>query len=189
MSFNDIGSNISSDSSAFKKIQYFSKTNPQALFNNTSEYNLRYEKLANLYFNDADVTKASSYGTMRQHNYSSTKSLTNSFSSKMETKNIDKFLNYNTSLNKSNINPQNNNFKDYSSQNTYSRNSELNSFNKLNEVSSSLNHSNSPLFEQFLKYTNKISFMGAESDSKQLANPLKYLFSNKFTKKSFMGRS
>jgi hypothetical protein len=176
MNFNDIGSNISSDSTAFKKIQYFSKTNPQSLFNNSSEYGLRYEKLANLYFNENDTARASSYGTLRQHNYNSSKSLTNGFSSKMENKNIEKFLNYNTSFNNLNSDKRNSNFNDFSKSNTHSRNSELTLFNKLNEISSNINYQGSPLFEQFLKYENKPSLLSSESDNKQMSNPLKYLF-------------
>jgi hypothetical protein len=189
MNFNDIGSNIGSDSSAFKKIQYFSKTNPQALFNNTSEYNLRYEKLANLYFNDAEALKSSSYGTTRQHNYSSIKSLNNTFLSKMETKNIDKFLDYNTTYNRKN-NPQNSaNFNDYSTQNTYGRTSELNSYDRLGEISINLNSPKTAMFDQFLKTPNKTTLLGSESDGKQLSNPLKYLLGGKFTKKTFLGKS
>ena len=46
----------------------------------------------------------------------------------METKNIDKFLDYNTTYNRKN-NPQNPvNFNDYSTQNTYGRTSELTGF-------------------------------------------------------------
>lgn len=189
MNFNDIGSNISSDSSAFKKIQYFSKTNPQALFNNTSEYNLRYEKLANLYFNETNSNQASSYGTMRQHNFASSKSLTNGFSSKMEMKNIDKFLDYNTTFNKNNSNTLSSDFNDFSAKGTYTRSTELNSYSKLGELSTTLNHNNSPLFQQFLKHTNKLSFLSSESDSKQLSNPLKYSLWNKFSKKTLLGKS
>jgi len=189
MNFNDVGSNISSDSTAFKKIQYFSKTNPQSLFNNSSEYSLRYDKLANLYFNDIEANKASSYGTLRQHNYTSSKALTNGFSSKMENKNIDKFLEYNTSFNKQNSNKSSKYFNDFSSSNTYSRHSELNSFSKLSELSSSLDYKNAPLFEQFLKYKDKSSLLSAESDAKQISNPLKYSFWAKFSKKSFLGKT
>jgi hypothetical protein len=176
MNFNDIGSNINSDSEAFKKIQYFSKTNPQSLFSNNSEYSARYNKLANLYFNDTDSTQASSYGTFRQHNYASSKSLTNGFSSKMENKNIDKFLDYNTSLSKNSLDNKNLNYNDFSSLNTHSRNSELNSNLRLNELSSELNDSKSPLFGQFLKYKDKVSLMNSEADAKQTSNSFKYAF-------------
>jgi hypothetical protein len=94
----------------------------------------------------------------------------------MENKNIDKFLDYNTSFNKQNSTTSSKYFNDFSSLNTYSRRSELNSFSKLNELSSSLDYKSSPLFEQFLKYKDKSSLLSAESDAKQIGNPLKYSF-------------
>jgi hypothetical protein len=94
----------------------------------------------------------------------------------MENKNIDKFLDYNTSFNKQNSTASSKYFNDFSSLNTYSRRSELNSFSKLNELSSSLGYKSSPLFEQFLKYKDKSSLLSAESDAKQIGNPLKYSF-------------
>jgi hypothetical protein len=94
----------------------------------------------------------------------------------MENKNIEKFLNYNTSFNNLNSDKRNSNFNDFSKSNTHSRNSELTLFNKLNEISSNINYQGSPLFEQFLKYENKPSLLSSESDNKQMSNPLKYLF-------------
>ena len=188
MNFNDIGSNISSDSTAFKKIQYFSKTNPQSLFNNSTEYSLRYDKLANLYFNDIEATKASAYGTLRQHNYTSSKALTNGFSSKMENKNIDKFLKYNTSLNKKNDSTYNKYFNDFSLLKTHPRGSELDSSSKLTELSYNLGHHTAPLFGQFLKYKDRLALLSSESDAKQVGNPFKYLLWGKFTNKSFLGK-
>jgi hypothetical protein len=122
------------------------------------------------------VTKSSSYGTLRQHNFSSSKSLTNNFQSKMENKNINKFLDYNTSFNDKNVNKTSTSYNDFSNLNTYSRNSELNSMNKLNELSNNLNTQNSPLFEQFLKYKDKSALLSSEVDKKQISNPLKYAF-------------
>jgi hypothetical protein len=107
----------------------------------------------------------------------------------METKNIDKFLDYNTTYNKKN-NPQNSaNFNDYSTQNTYGRTSELNSYDRLGEISINLNSPKTAMFDQFLKTPNKTTLLGSESDGKQLSNPLKYLLGGKFTKKTFLGKS
>jgi hypothetical protein len=68
MKFADLGTNNVKDSTAFKKIQYFSKTNPQQLYENASEFNLRCKKLSDLYFNDSEPTQTHTYDTLRQYN-------------------------------------------------------------------------------------------------------------------------
>jgi hypothetical protein len=179
MNFSDIASNTASDATAFKKIQYFSKTNPQSLFSDSAEYNSRYNKLANLYFNDLSNTKTSSYGTFRQHNYASSKSVNNGFYSKMENKTINQFLKYNTALDQNKTNLNKLSFNDFSDIKTYGRNSELNSSLKLRELANSLSVSNqlsttTNLLDKFLKYTDKSLFLNSESDGKQISNSLKY---------------
>jgi len=49
MKFSDLGTDNLKDSSTFKKIQYFSKSNPQKLYSSSEEFNLKYKKYA-LYF-------------------------------------------------------------------------------------------------------------------------------------------
>jgi len=194
MNFSDIASNISSDATAFKKIQYFSKTNPQSLFSDSAEYNSRYNKLANLYFNDLSNTKTSSYGTFRQHNYASVKSVNNGFYSKMENKTINQFLQYNTALNQNKTNLTKSSFNDFSDIKTYGRNSELNSSLKLRELANSLSVSNqlsttTNLLDKFLKYTDKSLFLNSETDGKQISNALKYSLWGKYSKKNLLGKT
>ena len=86
------------DSTAFKKIQYFSKTNPQTLYTNLSDFNLKYKKISNLYLTDSLPNNTPSNGTFRQHNYSSTMATTNSFNSLLDTKSLNTFLEYNNDL-------------------------------------------------------------------------------------------
>jgi hypothetical protein len=99
LDFNKIGLKTNVDSTSFKKIQYFTKTNPQLLFNNVSDYSLRYHKLSNLYFNDLQFLDSNSYGTYRQHNFTSPKTLTNGFSSKIDTGSFKNYLDYNFEYN------------------------------------------------------------------------------------------
>ena len=46
MKFSDLGTDNLKDSTTFKKIQYFSKSNPQKLYSNVDEFNLKYKKLS-----------------------------------------------------------------------------------------------------------------------------------------------
>jgi hypothetical protein len=57
-----------SDSSSFKKIQYFSKVSPQSLYTQSSIEN-KYAKLSDLYLKSSNTTASYNYGTLRQHNY------------------------------------------------------------------------------------------------------------------------
>jgi heme/copper-type cytochrome/quinol oxidase subunit 2 len=95
LNFKEIGSNSLMNSMSFKKIQTFSKTNPQELFNTPSDFSLRYLKLAKLYINDSSITNSNSYGTIRQHNYSSSSSLSNQFVTSLDDNSVNKFINYN----------------------------------------------------------------------------------------------
>ena len=69
MKFSDLGTDNLKDSTTFKKIQYFSKSNPQKLYSNVDEFNLKYKKLSDLYLSDYEPMTSSSYGLKRQHNY------------------------------------------------------------------------------------------------------------------------
>lgn len=54
MKFSDIGIDNLKDSTTFKKIQTFSKSNPQKLYSNVDEFNLKYKKLSDLYLSDSE---------------------------------------------------------------------------------------------------------------------------------------
>lgn len=95
MNFKDLGLNTAQNQSAFKKIQSFSKTNPQALFTNPSDFGLRYDKLASLYLSESDSSNVSTYGTYRQHAASSVSSTLNNRNTLLDSKAFDKFTSYN----------------------------------------------------------------------------------------------
>jgi hypothetical protein len=168
---------------SFKKIQYFSKTNPQSLFNFITDFSSRYNKISNLYFNDINFTNSCNYGTFRQHNYISSKSLNNNFYTKIDNKNLNKYLNYNYSIDKKDLNV----IPDMSSINTYSRKSNLNSSIKLNEILNVFNYKND-LLKSYLQYPIKTTLLGSENDSKQVNNTIKYNLNLKFTKKNLLGK-
>ena len=59
MKFSDIGTDNLKDSTTFKKIQTFSKSNPQKLYTNLDEFNLKYKKISDLYLNDFETINTS----------------------------------------------------------------------------------------------------------------------------------
>ena len=177
MNFNDIGSSTVKDSTAFKKIQYFSKTNPQSLFSNVSDFNLKYQKIANLYLNDTLPNNTPSYGTFRQHNYSSISSTTNSFNSLLDASSLNKFMEYNLDYStKSNKNPINYDLSTAPRENVLDTTSNTLRLQNLTDKSSPQN--NYPL-SKLLNYPSSTSLLSAETDSKQLSNPFKYLLNNR----------
>ena len=105
MNFKDLGLNTAQNQSAFKKIQSFSKTNPQALFTNPSDFGLRYDKLASLYLSESDSSNVSTYGTYRQHAASSVSSTLNNRNTLLDSKAFDKFTSYNMNEQKKSLDP------------------------------------------------------------------------------------
>jgi len=95
INFNNIGSSTLSSSTAFKKIQSASKTSPQLLFNNISDFSLKYNKINNLYLDELNTNDGLFYGIRRQHNYSSTASMLNSGQSNLDNKSVSKLISYN----------------------------------------------------------------------------------------------
>lgn len=93
-SFNNIGLSSVKDSSAFKKIQYFSKTNNQLCTTSVSHFNNRYNKINSMYLNTSKFNDAYSYGTFRQHNFMSLNANLSSFESLLDNKGVNKFVNF-----------------------------------------------------------------------------------------------
>jgi len=83
-----LGSSTLQSSGAFSKIKFFSKINNQELFNSSSEFTLKYNKLSNLYNNNSNLTNTGSYGTYRQHNFNSLNSVSNMFTNHIDEKAI-----------------------------------------------------------------------------------------------------
>lgn len=92
--FNNHSINTLETSNAFKKIQFFSKSSSQNLFYPTINFNTQYQKLTNLYYNDTNLTKSTSYGTIRQHNFLSNMSNKNSINTNLDYNGTKKFFNY-----------------------------------------------------------------------------------------------
>jgi len=182
MDFNEIGPKITSDANSFKKIQYFSKTNPTKLFNINSDFNSRYLKISNLYLNDGSPSDSYIYGTYRQHNYLSPKSLTNNFNTKIDNLSVNKFMDYNH-----NIGVKDDKYINDLSQPSLP-NSNLGAINtsKLNEIYSILGYKDNILKGNILNYFFKIKLINNENDQKQYNNVWKYILNTKITKKKFI---
>ena len=92
--FNNLGGSTLQSSNAFKKIQSFSKTNQQDLFIPSTNFNSRFTKLVDLYYNDTSLTDSTAYGTFRQHNFLSNMSNKNQTNSYLDTQGVNTYINY-----------------------------------------------------------------------------------------------
>jgi len=95
MDFDSAGLSTYKNSNAFKKIQYFSKVNPQLLYKSNEDYSVKYQKLNSLYLNESDLFASSEYNTLRQHGFATNKSYSNNFSTTLDSSSVEKFVSYN----------------------------------------------------------------------------------------------
>ena len=183
-SFNNVGLSSIKDSSAFKKIQYYSKTNNQPCASSISHFNNRYNRINSLYLNTSKFNDSYSYGTFRQHNYTSLNSNLPMFESLLDNKGVNKFVNF--TLN-SNYQIMKNTFNTLSSKSI----SQLKpvSFNSLNSTSLSnlknltnlktSSSSNDSFFNCMSFYPNMTNLFSNISDTKIRSNSVKYGLLNK----------
>jgi hypothetical protein len=173
LDFSKVGLSTLSDSTAFKKIQYFSKVSPQSLYSNSSNLESKYAKLSDLYLKSSATSNAYNYGTFRQHNY--TTSASNQYKQGLlDSNSVSAILSYNYGI-------EDNQVPSFDGQNT--------SLTALNSTSSvDLNLVNS-IKDSSLAATSSITSL-AESptqqnsiastvDAKSHNNPLKYIDSGK----------
>lgn len=96
--YNKVGSSTIKVSNAFRKIQFSTKTNSRDIFNRESNFSIKYNNINNLFSNDTNSQDSLYYGIKRQHEYSSTKSITNNLSSQLDNKSVSKLLDYNSNF-------------------------------------------------------------------------------------------
>lgn len=159
INFNNLGGNTLQASNAFKKIQSFSKTHQQDLFVPVSNFNSRYTKLIDLYYNDTSLINSTTYGTFRQHNFLSNMANKNQTNTYLDSQGINKYINYTS--------------------NTNNYNFDTNSLN-VSTIFNTLNRTNSTS-EINLNPINKLT------DSKNFNNPLKYELTTKGAKTHIAG--
>jgi hypothetical protein len=159
--FNDFGINTVKDSTAFKKIQYYSKVNFQHLFNTKSDFEQTFNKLSSLYINDNLLNESVNYGIRRQHNYNSLMSIQNLSNSVLDKKSVNKYYTYNLNYTKS--------FENLEYGKFYNLEFKINNFlNKTNF------NNNNIKFLNYIRFPEVNSFLNRYSDSKQFSNLFKY---------------
>jgi hypothetical protein len=72
-----------------------------------NDYTLKYNNFSNMYKTTFDLTDTLSYKTLRQHNFNSNSSINNKLNTYMDSKGIQKLLNYNLNSNLNNNNNSN----------------------------------------------------------------------------------
>ena len=183
MNLDNIGVSTVKDSTAFKKIQFFSKIDPSALFNTRSDFQHTFNKLGGYYNSDTDLNYSYSYGMDRQHNYTSLSSTLPLFSTLLDNGSVDKFLSYNFS-NVSSSNKQLNNLSinrlSYGNTNDQ-HNSITNNYTNL--LPENLKKPSDLDFQLFLKSPSLLSILSAGTDSKQLSNTFKFSLNFRHKKK------
>jgi hypothetical protein len=95
MNFDNIGLSTVKDSTAFKKIQFFSKINPSSIFHIKSDFQNTFNRLSNYYDNDSNLNLSYNYGIDRQHTYTSLNSTLPTFSTLLDSPSVNKFFTYN----------------------------------------------------------------------------------------------
>ena len=186
MKFADIGNDNLKDSTTFKKIQYFSKSNPQKLFSNLNEFDLKYKKLSDLYLTDNEVINSVNYKSNRQHNYVSRQSLLTNSNSYLDSKSLEAFMSYSANVKNTKPSTLNNDLKFYnhnSTQNSTTSSIALNTKLNLNNP-----FKNDLSLTNYLSFIDKNSLLSSENDANQSSNPLKYVLNNKWNKKIFLNQ-
>ena len=174
----DLGLNTSQNQSAFKKIQSFSKTNPQSLFSNASDFSLRYDKLASLYLTEADSGNVSTYGTYRQHASSSMSATLNNRNTLLDPKSFQRFLGYN--LNESLPSEKSQIESTLTTVETTQNNSLTAEGLRAQSFMASNNETAlEPQFTKFLLFPKKAGLVTSETDQKSKSNTTKYALADK----------
>jgi len=175
--FSKVGLSTIHDSSAFKKIQYFSKTNPQNMFNNSDLYNNKLAKINKLFLNTSDTTNSTFYSTNRQLGSATNSSSQYNYSTGLDNKSTDLFLKYNFNLQASNSTRAfYNQFMPENSSTALKSNAIVDTTN-----SSIIGLDHGPAITSLLNKPELLSLINSTSDGKSFSNPMKYIlnFSSK----------
>jgi hypothetical protein len=97
--FSKVGLSSLKDSSAFKKVQYHSKSPSSQLFDSSTIGYSKFDVLNKLYSSSSVLGNSKDYYTDRQDNYTSLLASQLSSNSSLESKSVNKYLNYNFGIN------------------------------------------------------------------------------------------
>jgi hypothetical protein len=183
MNLDNIGISTVKDSTAFKKVQFFSKSNPSNLFNVKSDFQNSFDKLSNYYLTDLDLNQSYTYGMDRQHTYAPLASSLPMFNTLMDLNSSEKFFSYN-------LNTKTPNNKNMLSINRLNGSEGVDGTSFTNTITSNFTkllpnpNINTFDFSWFLKVPKNASVLGSENDSKQYSNDFKFTLNTKSKKKS-----
>jgi hypothetical protein len=175
--FSKIGLSSLKESSAFKKIQSHSKSPSAQIFDSsTTEYS-KFDVLNKLYNNSLSNSK--DYYTDRQDNYTSLLSSQLGNNAGLESKSVEKYINYNYNLNlpAKNVSYFNNTNADLLN----NRSSDINNSNRLNTTT--LYHSDKKNSSQPFSLNESSYTINTTTDGKYNNNPVKPLLSSSSLKK------
>jgi hypothetical protein len=168
MNFDELGLSTVKDSSAFKKIQFFSKTNTESIFNMKSDFESNYYRLSSLYNTDLKLMASLNYGISRQHNYNSLASTNKFKATNLDKISVDKFFDYNLNTQFTHNSLTDSSHVDITTSNINGTGSNLNFTPNLDFKSST---------QYFLNTTNTYptlkDSLNSETDSKKPSNPIK----------------
>jgi hypothetical protein len=186
MNLDTIGTSTVKDSTAFKKIQFFSKTDPTSIFSIQSDFQQSFNKINSLYTNDLTLNTSYNYGMDRQHNYTSLTSTLPLFNTLLDNNSLYKYFGYNfnnSTQQKPNTNILNNNRLSYQTNGDGNNSIESSTYESFKLLPFKYLRFNELDFISFLKSPNIFSILSAENDSKQYSNPLKISLGLGFKKK------
>lgn len=86
------------ESTAFRSIQFSSKSNPSNLFHSSTNYSVNYSRIADLYLNDILSQDSSNSISTRQQNYILPKATTRNLNSGIDKLSTDSILSYNYNI-------------------------------------------------------------------------------------------
>jgi hypothetical protein len=179
MDFDDLSLATHKNSSSFKKIQYFSKVNPQSLHSLNSDLSNKFDRLNTFFSSDDRLLESSNYKTYRQDMFTVNKSKFNNSTSFIDQKSFNKFIEYNSPHNKQSddfLNFYNNRFIDRHSTHV----TPTIGYDHLG----SLNNINGALLQNITSFPVKTSFLSSESDNKRNSNIFKYLLADNVSSKN-----
>ena len=116
------------------------------MFIPTTNFNSRYTKLVDLYYNDTNLVNSTTYGTFRQHNFLSNLATKNQANSYLDPNGLTKYFNYSSQLN-----------------HTKSHTKSINTASILNDLNRSIT-----------SHTPDLGKLNTLLDAKSFNNPLKY---------------
>lgn len=186
MNFDNIGAAPFQEINAFKKIRTFSKVYNTNLIHTPLNFTNKYVQINSLFSNENNLNDSLNYGIKRQHNLLSTTALTNTYSTFLDKKSMDTFLNYNMGVNaeKNKTNIFNESWHTLKKENVSK--TTLNTLNNIKLISDGQNNVTSKTLSSLVQNPTTLSTMNDDSDKKKFTHPTQKLFNTKLNNNLLM---